>query len=283
MPAKLVLPLLFVLQDESDATVQEPIQAPPAEYGLGRTVESVETERYDYVYASGRLLRVVITTTDVDGNVTTETLDFTYDASGSPYTLTYTNGTASAVTYYYVVNAQGDVIQLVSANGASVAEYAYDPWGRVTSATGTMAETNPLRYRGYYYDAETGFYYLQSRYYDPTICSFINADSYTSTGQNFLGQNMFAYCLNNPILGYDPTGELSLFAKIAITVGVVALCLTGVGAIAAGVATVAGATATAVTAAATTAVVSAGVSTVAGAIDGGICAEKCGVSSITRL
>ena len=87
---------------------------------------------------------------------------------------------------------------------------------------------------------------------------------------------MFAYCLNNPILGYDPTGELSLFAKIAITVGVVALCLTGVGAIAAGVATVAGATATAVTAAATTAVVSAGVSTVAGAIDGGICAEKCG-------
>ena len=81
MPTKLALPLLFILQDESGTTVQESIQAPPTEYGLGRTVESVETERHDYVYASGLLLREVITTTDAEGNVTTETLVFTYDAS----------------------------------------------------------------------------------------------------------------------------------------------------------------------------------------------------------
>ncbi len=201
MPTKLALPLLFVLQDESDATVQELIQAPPAEYGLGRTVESVETERHDYVYASGELPREVITTTDAEGNATTEILDFTCDASGSPYTLTC-NGT----TYYYVVNAQGDVIRLVSANGASVAEYTYDPYGRVISVTGTMAEVNPLRYRGYYYDAETEFYYLQSRYYDPVVCRFINADGYASTGQEFLGKNMFAYCCNCPIILIDLSG-----------------------------------------------------------------------------
>ncbi|MCI8620183.1 MAG: RHS repeat-associated core domain-containing protein, partial [Oscillospiraceae bacterium] len=67
---------------------------------------------------------------------------------------------------------------------------------------------NPIRYRGYYYDTETGFYYLQSRYYDPAISRFINADSYGSTGQAFLGTNMFAYCNNNPVLGIDPDGHI---------------------------------------------------------------------------
>lgn len=65
---------------------------------------------------------------------------------------------------------------------------------------------NPLRYRGYYYDNETGFYYLESRYYDPVVGRFISADSYASTGQGALGCNMFAYCENDPILYSDPCG-----------------------------------------------------------------------------
>ena len=69
-----------------------------------------------------------------------------------------------------------------------------------------MADKNPLRYRGYYYDAETGFYYLQSRYYDPTNRRFINADSYSSTGQGFVGTNMFAYCGGNPVNRSDASG-----------------------------------------------------------------------------
>jgi len=200
--------MITYLCNRCGATYQEPIVVdpnPPVEMSLRRSTVSVETEHHEYVYASGKLLREVITTTDVDGNVTTETLDFTYDASGSPYTVTRIVGTSSS-TYYYVVNAQGDVIRLVSANGATVAEYAYDPWGRVISATGTVAEANPLRYRGYYYDAETEFYYLQSRYYDPVICRFINADGYASTGQGFHGYNMFAYCLNCPANCRDTTG-----------------------------------------------------------------------------
>ena len=70
-----------------------------------------------------------------------------------------------------------------------------------------MAAVNPLQYRSYYHDSETGFYYLQSRYYDPEICRFINADSYASTGQSYLGYNTFAYCGNDPVNRTDADGE----------------------------------------------------------------------------
>ncbi|MGM9602282.1 MAG: RHS repeat-associated core domain-containing protein, partial [Faecousia sp.] len=99
-------------------------------------------------------------------------------------------------------------------SGSTVASYTYDPYGKVLTATGTMAETNPLRYRGYYYDTETALYYLQSRYYDPTICRFINADAYTSTGQGILGHNMFAYCRNNPVCMKDETGTLGIYVVV---------------------------------------------------------------------
>ena len=83
--------------------------------------------------------------------------------------------------------------------------------GNILSQTGTMATTlgkyNPFRYRGYVYDQETGLYYLQSRYYNPELCRFISADSYTSTGQGILGHNMFAYCGNNPVVRKDDGGE----------------------------------------------------------------------------
>ena len=68
-------------------------------------------------------------------------------------------------------------LALLDASGSTVASYTYDPNGKVLSAEGTMAETNPLRYRGYYYDTESGLYYLQSRYYDPATCRFVNADN----------------------------------------------------------------------------------------------------------
>ena len=71
----------------------------------------------------------------------------------------------------------------------------------------TLGEVNPLTYRGYVYDHETGLYYLQSRYYDPEIGRFFNADAFASTGQGLLGNNMFAYCGNNPVNCGDPTGH----------------------------------------------------------------------------
>ncbi len=160
-----------------------------------KTVNGVE---HKYYYASGKLLRETYGT---------NTLDFIYDSNGNPYALKY-NGN----TYYYITNLQGDVMYMVDANGATVATYEYDPYGKVIKATGAMAEINPLRYRGYYYDTDTGFYYLQSRYYDPEICRFINADGLASTGQGFLGYNMFAYCNNNPVNYNDPTGYALTFS-----------------------------------------------------------------------
>jgi len=91
-----------------------------------------------------------------------------------------------------------------------MASYVYDAWGNITYQNGTMASVNPFRYRGYYYDTETGFYYLQTRYYDPTICRFINADNYELVAELSCdaGQlNMYAYCNNNPIMYTDESGE----------------------------------------------------------------------------
>ena len=169
--------------------------------GSQQVLVSTVTEEHSYIYAGGMLLRETITS-----GSTTKTLDFRYDNVGYPYALIYNNGSTTA-TYYYITNLQGDVMYLVDSNGNQVAAYTYDPYGKILSATGTMAEINPLRYRGYYYDTETGFYYLQSRYYDPNTCRFINADSYASTGQGLLGYNMFAYCLNSPCNYIDSNGQ----------------------------------------------------------------------------
>jgi len=117
-----------------------------------------------------------------------------------------------------VRNGQSDIIGIINSTGTQVVAYAYDAWGNPISTSGTLASTigkaNPLRYRGYYFDEETGFYYLNSRYYDhPAVGRFINADGFISTGQGVLGSNMFAYCGNNPVSNHDPDGRI--FDKIA--------------------------------------------------------------------
>ena len=146
-------------------------------------------------------------------------LTFIYDDNGQAlgfYYDTNLNDSNPGTKYYYVCNAQGDVLQLRDHTNAPVANYYYDTWGKllgITDANGNaitasnhVAVLNPIRYRGYFYDTETGFYYLNSRYYDPQIGRFINADGFVSTGQSFLGYNMFAYCSNNPVMLSDPTG-----------------------------------------------------------------------------
>ena len=105
--------------------------------------------------------------------------------------------------YGYVQNLQGDIIQIVDANGAVVVEYTYDAWGKVLNVTGSMAdslgEIQPFRYRGYVYDVETGLYYLRSRYYNYEIGRFINADKKILL-------NLYRYCKNLPVLLRDATG-----------------------------------------------------------------------------
>ena len=103
-----------------------------------------------------------------------------------------------------------------------VAKYVYDAWGNctITHNVGNIANINPFRYRGYYYDFETGLYYLQSRYYDPSIGRFISPDSVEYLEpDNVLGLNLYAYCYNNPIMYADPSGHLAIL--ISLIIGVV--------------------------------------------------------------
>ena len=81
-----------------------------------------------------------------------------------------------------------------------------------------MANQNPIRYRGYYYDTESGLYYLNSRYYDPVTGRFVNADGYVSTGQDITGFNMFAYCGNNPVNRADSSGEFWFTALCVVAI-----------------------------------------------------------------
>ena len=160
-----------------------------------RSSKTVGSTKYDFTTLSGLVTR------QTGGG---KTIDFVYDENNQPLAMKYNN-----TLYYYVLNAQGDVVRIVNSSRSVVASYTYDPWGKIISSSGTLADINPLRYRGYYYDSETGFYYLQSRYYDPEIGRFINADSYASTDMvGLLSTNMFSYCENNPVMRVDPTGEL---------------------------------------------------------------------------
>ena len=113
-------------------------------------------------------------------------------------------------------------------------------WGKLIATTGSLANTvganQPFRYGGYVYDEETGFYYLQSRYYDPTTCRFISADVLLSTGQGVIGHNSFAYCLNNPLNRCDPNGMSSFWDKMKKALTVVAAVALVVAIVAVGVA-----------------------------------------------
>ena len=183
-----------------------------------RATVATPTTHYEYITLSGKVMRQ-----SWDGNV----IDFIYDENNQPFAMRYkASGSNNYATYYYILNVQGDVIGLLNANGAIAAKYTYDPWGKVTvqSSNGTantssafIGNINPLRYRGYIYDRDTGLYYLQSRYYDPAIGRFINADTYTTTdADGLLSTNMFAYCENNPVNRSDPNGELHILAGALI-------------------------------------------------------------------
>ena len=176
------------------------------ENGL-RTRKTVDGTVTDYYYNGSVLIGMVTGT----GSTAVHRF-FSYDASGNVVSVDYSSdGGSTFTTYYYLRNGQNDVVKLIDNSGDTVVEYTYDTWGKVLSCTGTLATTlganQPFRYRGYVYDTETGWYYLQSRYYSPETCRFISADVLLSTGQGVLGHNSFAYCGNNPITRIDSEGE----------------------------------------------------------------------------
>ena len=172
-----------------------------------RTSKTNGTDTWNYVYNGSQLSQM---TKGAD------TLSFTYDASGAPLTVKY-----NTITCYYETNLQGDVVAIRNPYGIVIVKYAYDAWGRLLSTTGSAANSlgilNPLRYRGYVYDQETGLYYVSSRYYDPEIGRWINADNQIAgVGGEVLGYNMFAYCMNNPVNMSDPSGNWPRWITAAV-------------------------------------------------------------------
>lgn len=125
--------------------------------------------------------------------------------------------------YYYIKNAQNDIIGILDSFNNIIAKYSYDSLGNILAITDNnnlnitdtshIAYINPFRYRSYYYDSETGLYYLNNRYYSPIFGRFINADGEIGTGSDILGYNLYSYCCNNFINCYDLTG-MSLFKDI---------------------------------------------------------------------
>lgn len=139
--------------------------------------------------------------------------------------------------YFYRKDVQGNVIAILDNTGAVVVNYIYDAWGNhavvdnsgedITSGIGAL---NPFRYRGYYYDTETGLYYLQTRYYDPELCRFISQDSVDyADPEKINGINLYAYCGNNPVMGYDPTGTTEWWEWLLAILGIGLLVAVAVG------------------------------------------------------
>ena len=164
----------------------------------GKTVNGVSTQ----YYINGSQILAQKSGEDI--------LYFLYDETGAAVGFKYNNN-----LYLYRKNLQGDILAVLNGQtGAAEASYTYDAWGRVISSTGALAEINPFRYRGYYYDGETGFYYVSSRYYDPEIGRWINADNVIAgVGGDLKGYNLFAYCFNNPVNMDDQAGNWPKWIK----------------------------------------------------------------------
>ena len=147
---------------------------------------------------------------------------YDYDENGTPVGMRL-NGE----DYVFRRNLQGDITGIFDSTGTLVVEYTYgNSWGFGITVSGSKAAEigacNSLRYRGYYYDSESGLYYLNTRYYDPSICRFVNADGYVSTGQGTQGYNMYSYCGFNPVMRVDKSGDFwSLIALGCVALGCV--------------------------------------------------------------
>ncbi len=175
------------------------------EWSNGRQLKSFSAMPFNYDGKGRRISKGDISFTyDVNGRLVKQSngLEFIYDNSGIT-ALKYGN-----VYYFYRKDAQGNIIALIDSNGNKVVQYIYDAWGNHSiSGDEVLGNLNPFRYRSYYYDTETGLYYLQTRYYDPETGRFISQDSIEyADPESINGLNLYAYCGNNPVMRVDPTG-----------------------------------------------------------------------------
>ena len=203
------------------------------EWQYGNRLTKFGTTTFAYDGAGRRISKGNISFTyDSNGRLLKQSngLEFIYDNSGV-IGLKYAGN-----TYFYRRDCQGNIIAILDSVGAVVVEYKYDAWGNHEAEVASedyvaLAEINPFRYRGYYFDEETGLYYLQTRYYDPEVGRFISRDSIEyADPEAICGLNLYAYCGNNPVMFTDETGRAEwwewLVAGIVIIASAVAAAFT---------------------------------------------------------
>lgn len=188
-----------------------------------RTHKETNEMSVDYEWDEFKLIREVVTY-----KVTGKKYDIWYFYDGNDEVIGFEysqlndiDGSLLKNRIYYEKNKQGDVIGLLDSRGVEIATYSYDAWGEMTQKSCYEGNEIPfalnhITYRGYYKDNETGFYYLQSRYYDAEVGRFINADdvNYLGGSGKALGYNLYTYCESDPINFTDPKGYSSYSNEI---------------------------------------------------------------------
>ena len=196
----------------------------------GKRVKKTSGNTETKYYYNGSTLSGLVRTTTGNTGTTKITVQFVYDAEGKPFLLRLNGKT----DYFYLYNGLGDVVGLIDSSNKVVVRYQYNSWGKVTSTQDTsgvsLATLNPFRYRKYVYDPETGLYCLGSRYYDPEVGRFVNADDTDvifAKPQELYHKNLYVYCYNNPVVRRDIQGYFweTLFDIVSLGTSVVEVCV----------------------------------------------------------
>ena len=171
----------------------------------------------EYTYKDGKLVKEKINVkynNEADTNIEIEYIYINHELVGLAIK---ENNVVS--NYVYEKNVLGDIVRIYNTAGTVVAEYEYDAWGNhiININVNSVASLNPFRYRGYYYDVETGLFWLSSRYYSPELGRFIQPDSIEYLDpESINGLNLYSYCYNNPISYSDPSGHIPVDTIIDI-------------------------------------------------------------------
>ena len=177
----------------------------PAEY--------VSNEATTYTYDNdGRLVKEHIVTTYDDLSTDVHDIHYLHDDSG------IIGMVKDGAGYYFHRNIQGDVVGVYNSSGTKLVTFKYDAYGNCSvSGDASLASYCKIRYRGYYFDTETGFYWVQTRYYNPAWCRWISPDTLDYLDpESAHGLNLYAYCGDDPVNFADPNGHFPFFILTAI-------------------------------------------------------------------